>query len=209
LRGKKQVFKSALGAALVAAGLFGAGIIPAQATLINYNITFADPDGNGPLTGGNGVLQLNLPSGLLGPGFTQIFPGSGAPNSGTLPTSDFVSLSATIDGINFLFNAIGNSDGQIASLQFNNGLLTDIETAGAGALTSNEHFQIHGSNFDQVQAYPGNGVNFTGSFSVATPVVAAVPEPSTWAMFILGFAGIGFMAYWRRKQDGIASLGMA
>jgi hypothetical protein len=29
--------------------------------------------------------------------------------------------------------------------------------------------------------------------------VGAVPEPSTWAMMILGFAGIGFIAY-RRKQ---------
>ena len=29
--------------------------------------------------------------------------------------------------------------------------------------------------------------------------VAAVPEPSTWAMMILGFAGLGFMAY-RRKS---------
>jgi PEP-CTERM motif len=29
--------------------------------------------------------------------------------------------------------------------------------------------------------------------------VAAVPEPSTWAMMILGFASIGFMAY-RRKN---------
>jgi hypothetical protein len=28
----------------------------------------------------------------------------------------------------------------------------------------------------------------------------AVPEPSTWAMMILGFAGIGFMAYRRRKS---------
>jgi hypothetical protein len=27
----------------------------------------------------------------------------------------------------------------------------------------------------------------------------AVPEPSTWAMMILGFSGIGFMAY-RRKN---------
>jgi hypothetical protein len=27
----------------------------------------------------------------------------------------------------------------------------------------------------------------------------AVPEPSTWAMMILGFAGVGFMAY-RRKN---------
>jgi hypothetical protein len=33
--------------------------------------------------------------------------------------------------------------------------------------------------------------------------VAAVPEPSTWAMMILGFFGIGFMAY-RRKQNGLA-----
>jgi hypothetical protein len=31
--------------------------------------------------------------------------------------------------------------------------------------------------------------------------VTAVPEPSTWAMLLLGFAGIGFMAY-RRKQNG-------
>jgi PEP-CTERM motif len=31
--------------------------------------------------------------------------------------------------------------------------------------------------------------------------VSAVPEPSTWAMMILGFFGVGFMAY-RRKQNG-------
>jgi PEP-CTERM motif len=30
--------------------------------------------------------------------------------------------------------------------------------------------------------------------------VSAVPEPSTWAMMILGFAGVGFMAYRRRKS---------
>jgi len=30
--------------------------------------------------------------------------------------------------------------------------------------------------------------------------VNAVPEPSTWAMLILGFAGIGFMAYRRKSQ---------
>jgi PEP-CTERM motif-containing protein len=35
--------------------------------------------------------------------------------------------------------------------------------------------------------------------SPGTWQVAAVPEPSTWAMMILGFAGVGFMAY-RRKH---------
>jgi hypothetical protein len=37
----------------------------------------------------------------------------------------------------------------------------------------------------------------TGTFT------ASVPEPSTWAMMILGFVGLGFMAY-RRKQQGTA-----
>jgi hypothetical protein len=39
----------------------------------------------------------------------------------------------------------------------------------------------------------------TGPIS-ASVVIEAVPEPSTWAMMILGFAGIGFMAYRRRGQ---------
>jgi hypothetical protein len=38
--------------------------------------------------------------------------------------------------------------------------------------------------------------NFTGTLNVTT-VSAAVPEPSTWAMIILGFLGIGLVAYRR------------
>jgi hypothetical protein len=41
----------------------------------------------------------------------------------------------------------------------------------------------------------------TGAATVT--VTAAVPEPSTWAMMILGFCGLGFMAY-RRKQAVVA-----
>jgi hypothetical protein len=40
----------------------------------------------------------------------------------------------------------------------------------------------------------------TVDFSVAITSVGGVPEPSTWAMLLLGFAGIGFIAY-RRKQN--------
>lgn len=35
--------------------------------------------------------------------------------------------------------------------------------------------------------------------------VTAVPEPSTWAMLILGFAGIGFMAHRRRRAAALAA----
>jgi hypothetical protein len=35
------------------------------------------------------------------------------------------------------------------------------------------------------------------------PQVAAVPEPSTWAMLLLGFAGVGFMAYRRNSKPAL------
>lgn len=35
--------------------------------------------------------------------------------------------------------------------------------------------------------------------------IAAVPETSTWAMMILGFAGVGFMTYRRRKTAALAA----
>ena len=43
-----------------------------------------------------------------------------------------------------------------------------------------------------------------GNVEIATVAVAgAVPEPSTWAMMILGFAGVGFMAYRRKSKPAL------
>jgi hypothetical protein len=53
-------------------------------------------------------------------------------------------------------------------------------------------------NFFPLVAQPESGlVEFA---TVSNDVVAGVPEPSTWAMMILGFFGVGFMAY-RRKSN--------
>jgi len=38
-------------------------------------------------------------------------------------------------------------------------------------------------------------------------VASAVPEPATWAMMVLGFFGVGFMAYRRRNQNIAFRLG--
>ena len=46
-----------------------------------------------------------------------------------------------------------------------------------------------------------NGVFPSNSFQILG--VAAVPEPSTWAMTILGFAGIGFIAYRRKSKQAL------
>lgn len=53
---------------------------------------------------------------------------------------------------------------------------------------------------------PNGGLSATASYDVNTEfngtysITAAVPEPSTWAMMLLGFVGLGFMAYRRRNS---------
>jgi hypothetical protein len=44
-----------------------------------------------------------------------------------------------------------------------------------------------------------------GNFQLVSlaAVTSAVPEPSTWAMMLLGFAGIGFMAYRRKSKPAL------
>jgi hypothetical protein len=70
--------------------------------------------------------------------------------------------------------------------------------------TSGENFTT--KSFD-VSLLDSNTLIFEGlansdSTAFIDNVVAGnVPEPSTWAMMILGFAAVGFMAY-RRKQNG-------
>ena len=46
----------------------------------------------------------------------------------------------------------------------------------------------------------GRALTIDAAVTLDTNDIRAVPEPSTWAMMILGFAGIGFMAYRRRKS---------
>ena len=42
-----------------------------------------------------------------------------------------------------------------------------------------------------------------------TDEVAAVPEPSTWAMMMLGFAGVGLLSYRRSRRNGGLNLRFA
>lgn len=60
----------------------------------------------------------------------------------------------------------------------------------APTLTNNGPFQLTGPQ--------NNEVTLT-----VTDTIAAVPEPSTWAMMILGFVGLGFMAYRRKSKPAL------
>lgn len=59
--------------------------------------------------------------------------------------------------------------------------------------TTNSRFSAYGYNWNQ------------GLVTGFNDTVSAVPEPSTWAMMILGFAGIGFLTYRRRQTAAIAA----
>jgi PEP-CTERM motif len=77
------------------------------------------------------------------------------------------------------------------------GPTTSVGTS-SGALTTSTPFTPDGlfSLTGVIDITALNGLS--GTELSADDTVAAVPEPSTWAMMILGFLGIGFLAY-RRK----------
>jgi PEP-CTERM motif-containing protein len=73
-------------------------------------------------------------------------------------------------------------------------------------LTSSSNFTFLGPEASSFQMFVTNadGSDIHSFFAMT----AAIPEPSTWAMMILGFAGVGFMAY-RRRKDSTPALSAA
>ena len=54
-----------------------------------------------------------------------------------------------------------------------------------------------------------SAVNFYGFSGISFILIkltssSTVPEPSTWTMLILGFAGVGYLAYRRRSPAALA-----
>jgi PEP-CTERM motif len=187
--------KTKLYAALIA----GSGLAvaaPAKAELVTYALSFSD--------GGSGTLTLTLPTGPIPTGDYNLFPGS----IDTISASEFTSLTVSDDGYTFAFAGFGNKNGNLAGLEITNTLFKGINVAlnGAQSAQSSKVFlSLDGNPITpgqfQIEGIGGSTVNIQGTFTAAAPIIAAVPEPSTWAMMILGFTGVGFMAY-RRKQSG-------
>jgi hypothetical protein len=95
---------------------------------------------------------------------------------------------------------IANGDpGKSTALGLANGFVGD--SAGPGTyIDGNFYHQNYNDAFFAAHGYVSYIDTATPGIGVLLVEVAAVPEPSTWAMMILGFAGIGFMAYRRKGQ---------
>jgi hypothetical protein len=133
--------------------------------------------------------------------------GAGAPSSLlTVPftvTGSFTTPSITLlPGATTPFTDSLSFSGSLAPITTN---LTQFEGAGtfpvAISTLTGETFTGGGGNIIATLASSATAeVTITYNYS---PVTSAVPEPTTWAMMLLGFAGIGFMGYRRKSKPAL------
>jgi hypothetical protein len=66
-----------------------------------------------------------------------------------------------------------------------------------------ESLNVTGTGLDSLEFRAvGTSDSYGGSLD-AVSLTAAIPEPATWAMLIMGFSGIGLMAYRRRNNSAM------
>lgn len=99
-------------------------------------------------------------------------------------------------GVNDLGEIVGDytlADGNMYGFLDNGGVFTTIDPAGSIAVTAN------GINDS------GHVVGFYTDDNGSTLGFATVPEPSTWAMMLAGFAGLGFLGYRKALKGRLAA----
>jgi hypothetical protein len=80
--------------------------------------------------------------------------------------------------------------------------LTDTSFSNSFTELSNS-FDSNASLSGSTFTFHSNGTSQDGTYTAVFDIAAAVPEPATWAMMIVGFAGVGFMAYRRNFKPAL------
>jgi choice-of-anchor A domain-containing protein len=141
--------------------------------------------------------------------------------NGSTLASDLVNHDISFTGgkgvTSYIINVIGNFtdsssthfnvDQEDALFNFENATTVNLGQWGASILAPDATVKItSGGNIEGslfAESFLGGGeLHNNNLFNGALPT-AAVPEPSTWAMVIAGFAGLGFLG-WRRGRSGAA-----
>lgn len=178
--------RTMLSVGLLTAVLFSS--VTAQAAI--YNFSFADQAGD------SASGQITTSGG--GPNFSV------ASISGVFDGQTISGLDPTYAAADNIFYSAGPYLSEAGlSFDLSGGPITQVnvfygDAGGVNGFTGVGYF-LDLNPPDGAGSGPDAGPLTVGSFTIAE----AVPEPSTWAMMILGFLGIGLMAY-RRKQNGAA-----
>lgn len=127
-----------------------------------------------------------------------------------------------------LFGIMGNSSGVPDGITFLVSSSVPLSATNPVSLTSLDWALTAGSYWLVIETEPGSNSNWhIGSIDVPSAqlshdnwstsdnnfearitgeaLASPVPEPSTWAMMLLGFCGLGFLAYRRKAKDTLAA----
>jgi hypothetical protein len=200
--------ESAMRAGLIAATLLAnllLGVAGAKAALITDAFSFFDSSNNVVASG-----SFSYDSGYSGQlsysqlsSFSISFP---APNAQSYDLAFINSLTSPYDYVYFGYNTVSKTFVP-ASVGGGAGSFSGILAGGQADTTGIET----GFFIDPLASQGGTGADgaavgylpYTEATAVSF-VVTAVPEPSTWAMLILGFFGLALVAY--RRRDQVSSL---
>jgi hypothetical protein len=149
-------------------------------------------------------------------GFNGVVPGQGVNGSAGLSIGNdddqfpqpatlsqtFQDTAGTVYQIDFYWRANGADDpNAFLTLAAGGGSVTLLEGTTATSFAEDSFiFTGTGSDTLSISGQTTPSEWFVDDITLST-VTSAVPEPSTWAMLILGFAGVGFMAY-RKNRSG-------
>jgi choice-of-anchor C domain-containing protein len=209
-----MALKRTLSAAAVVSLCLASGFSQASASTIVTDGNFNDPTGGSGFTtyfSGQSFNAWNVTGGgvdLIG-GYWQA-PTSGAGSvdlDGNAPGAISQSITAPAGNYVLRFFLSGNPDGSPA-MKTVDVSIAGVTQAFAYTIGSNSHSNMmyQMETLDFTLSGPTT-LSFTSTDS-GTPYgpvigdvsISAVPEPATWAMMVLGFFGIGFMAYRRRSK---------
>lgn len=192
---KSKFSKSVLGLGF-AMTIWAIGPTHAQAATVEFSFNYS-----GSITGGSVSGSGTLFGTDEGGGSFLLTSGSGTSTEGGA-----ITLESAGTYKNTLAPTVNLSSDNILSPSSDPVLTnTGLVFSGAGLPSGSQYFNIFSNGadtyiyFNNYDAFPTSSGNVT--FSVAE--IAAVPEPATWAMMILGFFGVGFMAYRRKGQSAL------
>jgi hypothetical protein len=180
----QEMVLNKIGAFLATCALFGAATaVPATAAIYDFDYT-GTMGGNLILTTSN---TLDAVGGFDITGISGTFGGDAITSLVSNPNQPNSSTSGTFTWDNVLFPSGARA----------------FDRFGVAFTTADGTFNVFDAIADGsggTTATPYGLIVATGveSFGTGT-LTAAVPEPSTWAMMILGFLGVGFLAYRRKK----------
>jgi PEP-CTERM motif len=124
--------------------------------------------------------------------------------AGGVPASLTLTFATPVQGISFNFanSDFFGSDGNDKLTATING--TTVATATAASLNNGDLYAEGSFSYSNPNGFTSITLTSTdklGAQDLALgDLTASVPEPSTWAMLVLGFAGVGFIAYRRKSK---------